>query len=39
MSVSYDVIDVFAEKGKLVLTDGKLSTNCNGKVEKFDCDF
>ena len=25
-SVSYDVIDVFAEKGKLVLTDGKLST-------------
>jgi hypothetical protein len=26
MSVSYDVIDVFAEKGKLVLTDGKLST-------------
>jgi hypothetical protein len=26
MSVSYDVIAVFAEKGKLVLTDGKLST-------------
>jgi hypothetical protein len=26
MSVSYDVIDVFAEKEKLVLTDGKLST-------------
>src|SRR5262249_10094433 len=26
MSVSYDTIDVFAEKGKLVLTDGKLST-------------
>src|SRR5262245_7990865 len=26
MSVNYDVIDVFAEKGKLVLTDGKLST-------------
>jgi hypothetical protein len=26
MSVSYDVIDMFAEKGKLVLTDGKLST-------------
>jgi hypothetical protein len=26
ISVSYDVIDVFAEKGKLVLTDGKLST-------------
>jgi hypothetical protein len=26
MSVSYDVIDVFAEKGKLVLTDDKLST-------------
>jgi hypothetical protein len=26
MSVSYDVIDVFAEKGKLVLTDGKLRT-------------
>jgi hypothetical protein len=26
VSVSYDVIDVFAEKGKLVLTDGKLST-------------
>jgi len=25
-SASYDVIDVFAEKGKLVLTDGKLST-------------
>jgi hypothetical protein len=25
-SVSYDTIDVFAEKGKLVLTDGKLST-------------
>jgi hypothetical protein len=25
-SVSYDVIDVFAEKAKLVLTDGKLST-------------
>jgi hypothetical protein len=25
-SVSYDVIDVFAEQGKLVLTDGKLST-------------
>ena len=24
--MSYDVIDVFAEKGKLVLTDGKLST-------------
>jgi hypothetical protein len=26
MSVSYDVIDVFAEQGKLVLTDNKLST-------------
>jgi hypothetical protein len=26
MSVSYDVIDVFAEKGWLVLTNGKLST-------------
>ena len=26
MSVSYDTIGVFAEKGKLVLTDGKLST-------------
>ena len=26
MSVTYDTIDVFAEKGKLVLTDGKLST-------------
>jgi hypothetical protein len=26
MSVSYDVIDVFAEQGKLVLTDDKLST-------------
>jgi hypothetical protein len=26
MSVSYGVTDVFAEKGKLVLTDGKLST-------------
>jgi hypothetical protein len=26
MSVSYDVINVFAEQGKLVLTDGKLST-------------
>ena len=26
MSVSYDVIDVFAEQGKLSLTDGKLST-------------
>ena len=25
-SVSHDVIDVFTEKGKLVLTDGKLST-------------
>ena len=25
-SVSYDVIDVFAEQGKLVLTDDKLST-------------
>jgi hypothetical protein len=25
-SVSYDVIDVFAEQGKLVLTDNKLST-------------
>src|SRR5215831_20468735 len=25
-SVSYDTIDVFAEKGKLALTDGKLST-------------
>jgi hypothetical protein len=25
-SVSYDMIDVFAEKGKLVLTDNKLST-------------
>ena len=25
MSVSYDTIGVFAEKGKLVLTDGKLS--------------
>ena len=24
--MSYGVIDVFAEKGKLVLTDGKLST-------------
>src|SRR5215475_3311956 len=26
VSVSYDTIGVFAEKGKLVLTDGKLST-------------
>ena len=26
MSVDYGVTDVFAEKGKLVLTDGKLST-------------
>ena len=26
MSVSYDVIEVFAEQGKLVLTDGKMST-------------
>ena len=26
MSVSYDVIDVFAEQERLVLTDGKLST-------------
>jgi hypothetical protein len=26
MSVTYDVIDVFAEQGKLVLTDDKLST-------------
>src|SRR5262245_43588499 len=26
MSVTYDTIGVFAEKGKLVLTDGKLST-------------
>src|SRR5215510_10305402 len=26
MLVTYDVTDVFAEKGKLVLTDGKLST-------------
>ena len=26
MSVDYSVTDVFAEKGKLVLTDGKLST-------------
>ena len=26
MSVSYDTVGVFAEKGKLVLTDGKLST-------------
>ena len=26
MSVDYGVTDVFAEKGKLILTDGKLST-------------
>ena len=26
MSVTYDTIGVFAQKGKLVLTDGKLST-------------
>jgi hypothetical protein len=26
MSVTYDTMDVFAEQGKLVLTDGKLST-------------